>query len=136
MKKVVIIPVVLFTVFASCSKQSERDFVGEWKLSQVYANDSWGAPFYWKNVHPNVDKRIKFTSGHQYFRKEANQANYTLVGTYKKLPGNKIEITFANPPNPSTPSYTLDYELTDSGYMTWGILATEGIIKEKFKESK
>ncbi|MGN6295038.1 MAG: hypothetical protein ACTHMV_19965 [Chitinophagaceae bacterium] len=135
MLRILLIPMIALLIGSvSCSKDDLPDnFVGEWTINQVYANDSWGAPFYWQNAL--TDTRIKFTSAKQYFRKYHGEDSYTLIGTYRVLPDNKIEITWDTPPNSSAHTYKLDYTFEKGGFMTWGILASEGVIKEKFKKN-
>lgn len=134
MKKLLVIVAMITVAISSCTKDpvsAPVDFTGNWTLHQTYGNDYWGGPFYWKAGNPNT--KIKFTTEGKYFRKDSTETEFTLIGSFLILPGSKIQITYANPPNPSYPTKTLDYYFEAGGFMTWEYLATEGIIKEKFK---
>jgi hypothetical protein len=118
----------------SCSKKTDdtpTNFVGNWTLAEVYGNDYWGGPLYWSEA--KADTRIVFTSDGKYYRKYAKDNDYTLIGTYKKLTDSTIQITWLQPPNPSAPSYILNYNFSKGRYMTWGPLAYEGVVEEKFR---
>jgi hypothetical protein len=134
-----IIGTVMMLCLAACSKKQETviilpkpaDIVGKWTLYQIFGNDHWGGAAYWKTANPAT--KFELTADVKYFRKNATQTTYTLIGTYTKLPNNKIQITWANPIQPAYPTYTLDYDFETGGFMTWGTFDTEGMIKEKFK---
>ncbi len=131
MKKLLVIVAMITVGLSSCTKDSVSapiDFTGTWTLHQTYGNDYWGGPFYWKAGDPNT--KIKFTADGKYFRRDATELDFTLIGTYLLLPGSKIQITFTNPLNPSYLPKTLDNGFEMGGFMTWEYLATEGIIKE------
>lgn len=136
MRRMLLISAVILLIGSvSCSKVSlPQSFIGDWTIHQVYGNTSWGAPLHWMDVPPIT--KIRFTSNGEYFRRTGDMNNYALIGTYQILSDNKIKITWANPPNPSVPSYTLDYTFEKGGFMTWGILATEGTVQEKYKKNK
>ncbi|MBY0481274.1 MAG: hypothetical protein K2Q21_07960 [Chitinophagaceae bacterium] len=134
MKKLVMIAAILTINHISCTKDIEvapTEFTGTWTINQVYGNDYWGGPAYWKNADSNT--KLKFTTDGKYFRKYPTDSAYTLIGSYLVLSNSKIKISQINPPVPSYPTYTLDYSFDIGGFMTWGVFGTEGIIKEKFK---
>jgi hypothetical protein len=125
---------IIFTMFGnSCSKKTDTPtgFVGKWTLAEVCANDYWGGPIYWQQAKGDV--RIEFTNDGKYYRKYAEDSIYTLIGTYQKLSDSTIQITWAQPPNPGAPGYILNYTFSKGRYMTWGLLAYEGITEEKFR---
>lgn len=128
----------IFLMLVSCSKNHTddipTDFIGTWTQTQVYGNDYWGGAAYWKNANGNT--KIKFTSNGKYYVKYFSDTIYTYIGGFTKLPNNRIEIIQANPPNPSYPSYSLDYNFENNDFMIWGNFGTEGIIKEKYKLDK
>lgn len=128
--------IITMTFIGSCTKTNDNaTFAGTWQLTDVYANDYWGGPIYWQKA--KGDEKIKFTTDGKYYRKYAGDSTYTLIGNYQKLSDSTIHITWAQPPNPGAPSYTLNYTLNYSlskgRHMTWGLLAHEGVTQEKFK---
>src|SRR3954468_4476964 len=135
MKTYLILVTLFLTIFISCSKNTlnitPSGFKGTWTLYQIYGNDYWGGRAYWKNVDPGT--KIKFTADHKYYRRDFSDSAYILIGTYTQLQNGNIQITQNNPPNPSYPTYILDYVFEPKGFMTWGNFGTEGLIKEKFK---
>jgi hypothetical protein len=100
-------------------------------LAETYGNDHWGGAAYWKPV--TVNTKIEFTPDGEYFKQYPTDNTYTFIGTYKVVSDSTIRITQANPINPSYPSYTLDYNFSAGGYMTWGIFGYEALIKEKYR---
>ena len=119
----------------SCSKdkndnQTPTDLVGKWTQREVYANDSWGAPFYWQQA--NDGTTIEFTADGKFFKKYTTDAAYTYIGTFQRLSDSTLQITLANPGNSSHPSHILAYQFSAGGYLTLGNFASEGVIKEKY----
>src|SRR5688572_17426158 len=101
--------VILFSlllILTSCEKGDNLNaleiskFKGSWTIEQVYANDHWGGPLYWRSI--DGEKQIKFTSDKYY---EKIMGDYELIGTYKILSNHQIEITW----NSEYPAYQLDY---------------------------
>ncbi|HEY8894874.1 MAG TPA: hypothetical protein VIM79_08655 [Niastella sp.] len=135
MKPVILIfTCIIVTMFGnSCSRNTDTPggFVGKWTLAEVYANDYWGGPLYWREAKGDV--RIQFTNDGKYYRKYAKDSFYTLIGNYQKLSDSTIKITWAQPPNPDAPSYILNYTFSKGRYMTWGWFGFEGIAEEKFR---
>jgi len=128
---------LIILIDCSCSKNVDNrvtTFVGKWTLTEVYGNDYWGGPAYWKNVDDNT--KIEFTTDGKYFKKYVADSTYTFIGTYQILSDSTIQFKQANPVNPSYPDYVLNYTLSKGSYMTWGIFGYEGIIKEKYKLDK
>ena len=118
----------------SCSKKTDdapTDFVGKWTLAEVNGNDYWGGPLYWREAKGDI--RVEFTADGKYYRKYAEDNNYTLIGTYQKLTDSTMQITWSQPPNSSASSYIINYTFSKGRYMTWGPLAYEGIVEEKFR---
>lgn len=124
--------IITMMFIGSCSKKNDTpaSFAGTWQLTDVYANDYWGGPIYWQKEKNDI--KIKFTTDGKYYRKYAEDSTYTLIGAYQKLSDSTIQITWAQPPNPGTPSYILNYTFSKGRYMTWGLLAYEGVTEEKF----
>lgn len=132
----IFLSILTITLVSSCGKNADNgetptDFPGKWTLIEIYGNDHWGGPAYWKNA--NGDTKIEFTADGKYFRKYPTDSNYTFIGTFQKLSDSTIRITQANPVNPSHPSYTLNYSFSHGGYMIWGIFGSEALIEEKYK---
>lgn len=112
-------------------KPAPTGFTGKWTLVEIYGNDMWGGPAYWK---PATNARqIEFTADGKYLTKISPATSYTLAGTWLKLSDSTIQITHATPPNPSYPAYTLNYTFSSGGYMTWGTFNTESRVKEKYR---
>lgn len=127
---------ITMTFICSCSKtKDESGFAGTWQLTEVNANDYWGGPIYWQKAKGDV--KIQFTTDGKYYRKYAEDSDFTLIGTYQKLSDSTIHITWAQPPNPGAPSYkldyTMDYNFAKGRTFTWGLLAYEGITQERFR---
>lgn len=108
------------------------NFVGKWTLVETFGNDYYGGPAYWKKTN-NLTK-IELTMDGKYLRKQANDSNYTLIGTYRQLSDSTIQIKWANPVNPNAPDFTIKYTFSTGGNMIWGDYGFENIIKEKFKQ--
>jgi hypothetical protein len=139
--------ILLFSAFipGSCSKRTSEvdppevlnlnftpsDFVGKWTLYETLGNDHWGGYLHWSKGNPNT--KIEFTPDNKYYRKEAAEAVYKLIGTYVVLPGGKIEITLDNPVNPAARPYAHSYTFEPGGLMEWNTGFTEGVVIEKFK---
>lgn len=141
MKTVVFVfsSILTIVIAGSCNKNVDNSatptvFAGKWTLVEIFGNDYWGGPAYWKTVTANT--KIEFTPDGKYFKKHSTDSTYTFIGTFRVLSDSTIQITQANPVNPSYPSYTLDYTFSARGYMTWGIFGTEALIKEKYQLDK
>lgn len=122
---------LLITGMTACSKKSiseSKRLTGKWRLSEVYANEHWGGAFAWKPISSNTE--IEFKKNGTYYRKNNTDARLVLIGQFRLMADNKIKIT---PDNTTLPTYTLDYSFEPDGQLVWGILATEGTIKEKFR---
>ena len=135
MKKFIIVFLSILTIafVSSCNKTLDNsitptNFTGKWSLTEIFGNDSWGAPFYWKKV--NSGTKIEFTKEGKYLRKDFSDGTYIFIGTFQMLSDSTIKI---NPVSPSYPGYVLNYSFSKDGYMTWETGRTESIIIEKFK---
>ena len=82
-------------------------FTGKWSLVQIYGNDYWGGPAYWKTATATM--KIEFTTGGKYLKKYAGDTTYTLIGNYQVLSDSTIQIIQSNPPNTTYPDYILYY---------------------------
>ena len=135
--KNVIFVLFLILMLSSCSKK-ELDmpsrFLGKWTQTEIYGNDFWGGPSYWKSA--NTDIKVKFTSEARYYEKTFGSSSFMLIGTYKVLSDNKVEITLVDQTSLSHPKYTLNFNFEEDGQLTLGDFATEGVIKKKFKREK
>lgn len=129
---------ILF-LFISCRKNNDKEafldnVVGKWTLVEIFGNDYYGGPAYWKKT--NGITKIELTMDRKYYRKQSNDSNYIFMGTYRQLSDSTIQIIWANPINPNSPNFTIKYTFSEGGYMTWGDYGFEHIIKEKFKQDK
>jgi hypothetical protein len=106
-----------------------KEFKGIWTVEQVYANDYWGGPLHWRNT--DWGKQIKFTSDHKYY--ERVSGDFELIGTYKILSGEYLEITWDKPSSAQYPTYEIRYEFDSHGHLTISTGTTEGIVLEKYK---
>jgi len=129
--------VLLSLLIASCSKDNDlpapapTSLIGKWNLTETYGNDFWGAPLYWRST--SSDTKINFTADNKYYRQYSFDTAYTYIGTYEKLSDSTLRITWAHPPNPEAPSYTLNYLFEKGGLLTLGDYAYEGLVREKFR---
>ncbi len=105
------------------------DVKGIWTIEKVFSNDYWGGRSYWKNS--NYLKQIKFTSDQQFYAKAGN--DFELIGSYKVLSENMLEITWDNPKYPQYPTFIKTYEITSAGQLILSTGYTSGVISEKFK---
>lgn len=131
MKHVCIIIASGFLIgFISCSKKDTKpdNFIGKWSLSEIYGNDYYGRPAYWKPA--NKSTRLQFTTDNKYYRKDPSDADLVLIGTYTLMDDNKIQVT---PIDTGSSAYYLSYSFQEGGYMTWGNFNTEDRVNEKFK---
>jgi hypothetical protein len=71
----------ILTVFTTNSCKQDRNnpptpmaFTGKWSLVQIYGNDHWGVPAYWKAATANT--KIQFTPGGKYYRKYPNNTTH------------------------------------------------------------
>ena len=131
---------LLIGMIASCSKDNEpapapTNLVGTWNLTEVYGNDYWGGPLYWRST--SAETKIRFTADKKYYRKYSFDTVYTFIGTYVRLSDSTLEIIPANPPNPSPPTtYVLTYLFEKGGVINLGNYAFEGVVREKFHLSQ
>ena len=100
-----------------------------WTVEQVYSNDFWGGPLYWKNT--DWEKQIKFTADSKYYQQTNNDLE--LTGTYKVVSEKLLEITWDKPLVPLSPTFQISYEFDDSGHLTISTGTTEGVVLEKYK---
>ena len=132
--------VLLIGMIASCSKDIEKapaptSMVGTWNITEVYGNDYWGGPLYWRAT--SADTRIRFTADQKYYRKYSFDTAFTYIGTYTRLSDSTLEIAPANPPNPYPPtSYVLTYLFEKGGFINLGNYAFEGVVRERFQLSQ
>jgi hypothetical protein len=108
---------------------ANSDLKGTWAITQVYANDHWGGPLSWKNANSN--KEIKFTPDLEYFIKTTN--DFVLIGTYKVISEQQIEITWDKPTASQYPTYLLHYEFDPSSRLTLTTGTSEGVVLEKYE---
>lgn len=120
----------LLILLSGCQEDDLKNsrFKGTWTIEQTLANDSWGGPFYWRDV--DWDKQIKFTSEECY---EKTSSDFELIGIYKVISDSKIEITWTSPTHPQHPTFQLDYEFDNERQLIIYKNQTEGIIAEKYK---
>ena len=136
----VIFGLLLIGMIASCSKDNEpspapTNLVGTWNITEVYGNDYWGGPLYWRST--SADTRIRFTADKKYYRKNSFDTVFTYIGTYTRLSDSTLEIAPINPPNPSPPtSYVLTYLFEKGGTINLGNYAFEGVVRERFQLSQ
>lgn len=122
---------LLCTLLSGCEDDDplkKLKFRGIWTIEQTLANDFWGGPFYWRTV--DWKKQIKFTSNHYY---EKTSGDFELIGTYRVISDNTIEITWDSPILPQYPTFQLTYEFDNTGRLTLHKNQTEGIVAEKYK---
>lgn len=104
-------------------------FQGTWTIEQVYANDHWGAPLYWRDT--GWGKQIKFTADKYY---EKIDADFELIGTYRILPDGIVEFTYDTPLYPEYPTFEMHYEF-DGHRLTLFKNQFEGIVGEKYRRT-
>lgn len=118
-------------IMSSCNKchdDSGEGLAGQWKRTEIYANDHWGAPFSWRGGEDGTG--VEFTRDGKYYRNEA-KAGPALIGTYKIRSNHRIEITATNATSPTQNfGYDID-DVTNELILTYDI--TEGTTREKFK---
>ena len=125
---------------SACSKDNDlpapapTSVVGQWNLTEVYGNDFWGAPLYWRST--SADTRVWFTADKKYYRKYSFDSAYSFIGTYEKLSDSTLQITWSNPPNPAAPSYVLSFIFEKGGTLNIGKNAYEGVVRERFRLSQ
>ena len=100
-----------------------------WTVEQVYSNDHWGGPLYWRNT--DWGKQIKFTADNKYYQLTSN--DFELIGTYKIVSEKLIEITWDKPLVPQYPTYQISYGFDNSGHLTISTGTYEGVVLEKYK---
>ena len=106
-----------------------KELPGIWTLEQVYANDHWGGALSWKTT--NFFKQVKFSTDLKYYSK--TNADFQLLGTYKKISDTQFEITWDKPPTPQYPTYLQNFEIDSTGRLTLPTGTFEGIAIEKYK---
>jgi len=106
-----------------------KDLNGLWTVEQVYSNDHWGGPLYWRNT--DWGKQIKFTADNKYYQLTSN--DFELIGTYKIVSEKLIEITWDKPLVPQYPTYQISYGFDNSGHLTISTGTYEGVVLEKYK---
>ena len=142
MKRYLISPVSIFLIFLSCTKTDRitipkpTDIIGKWKLVGICANDSWGAPTYWRDVKSNAT--VEFTADGKYYRKGGfSDDTLYLSGNFKKQIDSTILVVPFNPLNynpahPESSNYTLYYSLEKGDFLILRSDAFEGIVAEKY----
>lgn len=108
---------------------AERNITGTWAISQVYANDSWGGALSWKNT--TFDKQVRFTTNLKYYSK--TDKDFQLIGTYKVISDEQIEITWDAPIILEYPTYLQHFEFDADGYLILPTGTYEGVVLEKYK---
>jgi len=108
---------------------SRKDIEGTWDLGEIYANEYWGGPVTWKTPHGN--KQVQFTADLKYYSKTTG--DFVLIGTYKKVSDNEIEITWDKPANSTYPTFRLGFIIDDEGHLTLPTGTTEGVVEEKYR---
>jgi len=73
---------LLIAFIASCTETADKErningLAGTWRLRQVYLNDHWGGPLYWKDT---AGSDMKLTKD-QYFIQNDDKT-FELAGTY------------------------------------------------------
>jgi hypothetical protein len=142
MNRYLISPVFIFLVLFSCTK-TERvtipkptDIIGKWKLVGICANDSWGAPAYWRDVKSNAS--VEFTADGKYYREGGlSDDSLYLSGNFIKQKDSSILVVPFNPLNynpahPESSNYTLYYSLETGGFLILRSGAFEGVVAEKY----
>lgn len=119
-------------IMSSCNKSHDDNnsegLTGQWKRTESYANEYWGAPFSWRGAEDGTG--VTFTRDGKYYRNEA-KAGPALIGTYKIRSNHRIEIIATNASSP-TQSFGYDIDdVTNELILTYDI--TEGTTREKFK---
>lgn len=121
-------------LLASCTKKAGDNpggLTGKWTETAVYSNEFWGGPFTWKNLNRGVE--VEFTTDRKYFRKPAAGAPLALVGNFKILANNQLEIEPVNSGGTNNEAYTLGLSFETDGQLILETYITEGIVKEKFR---
>ena len=106
----------------SCKKKdttipAQSEFIGDWTISKIYGNDSYGSPAHWKEADGKT--KIKFTSNGSYLRKNPNQNTFTIVGGYRITTDSTIVIIPEGINGTSKYPSTLHYKFEAGDYMTW-----------------
>ena len=105
------------------------DLRGTWTIEQLYSDDYWGGSPYWKNS--DFLKQLKFTDDQKYYVKLTN--DFELIGTYKVLSENMLEITWDKPKYPQYPTFTKPYKVESNGRLILSTGFTSTIISEKYR---
>jgi hypothetical protein len=132
--KIYICGLIFILSLASCQDEENIDIAkilelkGIWKIEQVYANDHWGGPLYWRTT--DWEKQIKFTSNSYY---EKITGDFELIGTYRIISDGQIEITWDKPIVTEYPKYRLDYSFDTDGRLTLFKNQYEGVVGEKYE---
>lgn len=106
-----------------------KDLTGIWAIRQVCANDYWGGALSWRDA--TLDKQIRFSADLKYYSK--TDKDFQLIGTYKKVSDEQIEITWNIPTTPEYPTYLQHFEFDTDGCLILPTGAYEGIVAEKYK---
>jgi hypothetical protein len=109
-----------------------KDVKGVWTVEQVYSNDYWGGPLYWRNT--DWGKQIKFTPDLKYYQR--TNGDFELIGSYKIVSEKNLEITWDKPLDPQHPTYQINYEFDNSDHLTISTGTYEGVVLEKYKLSQ
>ena len=107
----------------------EKDITGTWAIHQIYANDYWGGALSWRDA--TLDKQIRFSADLKYYSK--TDKDFQLIGTYKKVSDEQIEITWNAPTTPEYPTYLQHFEFDTDGCLILRTGTYEGIVAEKYK---
>jgi hypothetical protein len=107
----------------------DKELKGIWTVEQVYANDHWGGSLYWRKT--DWGKQIKFTADNKYYQRTTG--DFELIGTYKIISQNYLEITGDKPLVPQYPTFQISYEFDETGHLTISTGTYEGVVLEKYK---
>ena len=131
--RIIALTAFLLLFFCACTKTKiarpgSSALLGTWTLAQVCANDHWGGPLYWQNA--DATKQARFTADNRYYRKDAAETAFTLIGTYTILTDSTLQLT---PAGSATQPYTLQYAVSPGSFLELRYSQFEGIVAEKFQ---
>ena len=126
---------LLALIINACGNQDvsnivvEKNITGTWAISQVYANDHWGGAISWKNA--TFYKQVRFSADLKYYSK--TDKDFQLIGTYKVISEEQIEITWDVPIILEYPTYLQHFEFDADGCLILPTGTYEGVVLEKYK---